>query len=153
MSQIPVYWFIHKNTIHKLKEYGLMNELKVYKNIRLVDPLNYASFVQVLKNAQFVIIDGGSLQEECAELCVPCCVCRRATEREELLDRPDQTLTKLDPIIASEAIMKYSLPREPYKLYNAYKQSKSASEQIVDVLLEKVRQKPKKETLLNMDRV
>jgi len=140
-SQIPVYLFMHKNTEVKLKKYRLW---PLGPNIVIHEPLPYEQIIRVLKNAQFVISDSGGVQEECAALNIPFICLRGESERDELFDRPDQVLTKLDEETGKLAIMKYSLPRKPYKLYNPYKQSKSASEQIVDVLLEKVRQTPKR---------
>jgi UDP-N-acetylglucosamine 2-epimerase len=132
-SPIPVIWFLHENARHKLREYSLLNELKQYKNIVLVDPMEYSKFVHVMANAHFVFTDGGGMSEECAELDVPCIILRMNTEREELLDRGDQVLTKLDEEEGKLAVMKFGLPRKNYYLPNPY-DCGGASMNIVDFL-------------------
>jgi len=47
----------------------------------------YPEFMHVIKNAEFVITDGGSNQEECYYLGVPTLLLRNVTERIEGLDR------------------------------------------------------------------
>jgi UDP-N-acetylglucosamine 2-epimerase (non-hydrolysing) len=133
--QIPTYFFINKNTRAKLEELGLLNKLKLYNNIYLVDPLEYSQFVHVLKNAQFVIGDSGGCSEECSFLNVPYVTLREETEREELLDRGDQELVGFDEDKAKAAIMKFSLPRKPYFIPSPYYNGVSPSKQIVDILL------------------
>jgi UDP-N-acetylglucosamine 2-epimerase (non-hydrolysing) len=133
-SNIRVYWFIHENAKHKLKEYGLYKDLKYYKKLNLIAPMNYLNFVHVMKGAQFVFTDGGSMSEECAELNVPCILLRNATERDELLERWDQVLTKLDYNVAKSAIDKFSKPRDKYKLFNPYNKGNS-SKNIIDILI------------------
>jgi len=131
-SKIPIYWFLHKNSQSKLIEYDLMKDVSS-NNIYLKEPLEYIQFIHVLKDAKFVLSDGGGVSCECAELNVPILILRNETEREELLDRWDQTLTKLDIEVSKRAIMKYSLPRKPYILPNVYN-SGGASVKIVDFL-------------------
>ena len=133
-SQYPVFWFIHENTKQKLIEYNLMKDIEKSKNIFLEYPREYSLFVQILKNALFVYTDGGGMSEECAELSIPCIILRLNTEREELLDRWDQVLTKLNENIGKMASMKYSLPRKEYYIKSHYNNGSSASTQIVDIL-------------------
>jgi len=132
-SQIPVYIFMHKNTEQKLKEYGLW---PLKGNIIVKDPLPYEQILRVMKNAKFVISDSGGLQEECAGLNVPFICLRSETEREELLERSDQILTKFDEETTKVAIMKFSLPRALYKSDNPYYNG-GASAQIVGILSKK----------------
>jgi UDP-N-acetylglucosamine 2-epimerase (non-hydrolysing) len=131
-STIPVYWFLHKNSRAKLIEYDLMKDIG--KNIILKDPLDYLEFIHVLKDAQFVISDGGGISCECAYLNLPILIMRYETEREEFLNRWDQVLSKFDMNISRNAIDLFSKSREKYKLPNPYYNGISASKQIVDFL-------------------
>ena len=54
---------------------------KPYQNIILKDYYDYASFMALIKSAQFVMTDGGGLQEETFLLNVPCLILRKRTER------------------------------------------------------------------------
>jgi UDP-N-acetylglucosamine 2-epimerase (non-hydrolysing) len=131
-STIPIYWFLHKNSRSILVKYDLIKYIG--NNIHLVDPLEYLQFVHILKNAQFVLSDGGGISCECAALNVPILILRNETEREELLDRWDQTLIKFNEKKAKLAILKYSLPYKKKVLpnpYNPYGRSKK----IVDFLV------------------
>jgi UDP-N-acetylglucosamine 2-epimerase (non-hydrolysing) len=134
-SEIPVIWFMHENTKQKLFDYGLEHELKETRNLKIIPSMEYSQFINVLGRAQFVFGDGGSLAEECAELNIPYITLRYETEREELLNRPDQCLTKLDINIAQTVVLKYSMNREYYDLPNPYFTGESASKQIVDILV------------------
>jgi UDP-N-acetylglucosamine 2-epimerase (non-hydrolysing) len=135
--QIPTYFFMNKNTKVKLDELGLLNKLHQNKNVHLVDPIEYAKFVHVLKDAQFVMGDSGGATEECSFLNVPYICCREETEREELLDRGDQELVGFDEEKTKTAIMKFSLPRKPYNIPSPYYNGESPSKQIVDILTKK----------------
>lgn len=67
--------------------------------IFLIDPLDYASFLRLLKEAWLVVSDSGGIQEEVASLGKPLLVLRSVTERPEAIEagvarlagqRPDQ---------------------------------------------------------------
>ena len=51
--------------------------------IELRPRYTYFDFFALLKRADFVVTDGGSIQEESAYLGIPCLLLRKATEREE----------------------------------------------------------------------
>lgn len=53
--------------------------------IHLLDPQPYGRFLGLLKHAAAVITDSGGLQEEASEFGVPVVLCRRKTERPELM--------------------------------------------------------------------
>ena len=55
-------------------------------NLRLVEPVDYASLVWLLDRAHVVITDSGGIQEEGATLGRPLLVLRDVTERPELVD-------------------------------------------------------------------
>lgn len=50
-------------------------------NLRLVDPLPYLAFLQLMANARRVLTDSGWIQEETTALGVPCLTLRENTER------------------------------------------------------------------------
>ena len=54
-----------------------------HPRIRLVEPLDYRSFVAVMKQAHFIISDSGGVQEEAPALAKPVLVLRDETERPE----------------------------------------------------------------------
>ena len=57
-----------------------------HPRIKLIKPMEYAAFVQVMKHAFFIISDSGGVQEEAPALGKPVLVLRNETERPEAVD-------------------------------------------------------------------
>jgi len=55
-------------------------------NIKLIDPLDYESFLWLMKKSYFIITDSGGVQEEAPTLKKPVLVIRKKTERMESVD-------------------------------------------------------------------
>lgn len=67
------------------------------KNLRLIEPLDYLSFLQLEKNARCVLTDSGGVQEETCVLKVPCVTLRDNTERPETLEVGANMLAGTNP--------------------------------------------------------
>jgi UDP-N-acetylglucosamine 2-epimerase (non-hydrolysing) len=86
----------HKLTERKLKKYNLMK--KIINNKRIViynNYIDYITFMNLVKNSEFVVADGGGLQEETTFLNKPCLLIRKVTERKEGLGETEY-LAKFD---------------------------------------------------------
>lgn len=59
------------------------SKLSLVKNIHLVEPLDYPSFVWLMSKSTLIISDSGGIQEEAPSLNIPVLVTRETTEREE----------------------------------------------------------------------
>lgn len=81
-KNFKVIYIIHKTSEHQLKQYGFWDRLKENPNIRMTSYLEYITFMNLVKNCEFVMSDGGGLQEETYFLDVPCLILRNRTERE-----------------------------------------------------------------------
>lgn len=55
------------------------------KNITVINPLSYEEMLEHLVKARLVITDSGGLQEECSFFNKKCLVCRKTTERPEVV--------------------------------------------------------------------
>ena len=55
----------------------------IFKHVKVIDPMEYNDFIELLAKAKFVITDSGGLQEETSFLRKKCIVCRKKTERQE----------------------------------------------------------------------
>ena len=55
----------------------------ILTNVKVIDPLGHAEFIEYLSSCAFIITDSGGVQEEAAFLKKPCIVCRDFTERVE----------------------------------------------------------------------
>lgn len=83
--------FIAKDTqvlfpIHPGTYNRLIKENININNIKILDPLPYFEFLNLLKNAKCVISDSGGITEEASYLNVPCLTLRNNTERPETID-------------------------------------------------------------------
>lgn len=61
----------------------VFEQLSNHKNIHLIEPLDYPSFVWLMSKAAIIISDSGGVQEEAPTLKVPVLVTRNVTERAE----------------------------------------------------------------------
>ena len=73
-------------------------------NISLTEPLDYVSFVDLMRRAYLLITDSGGIQEEAPSLGKPVLVMRERTERPEAVDAGTVKLVGTDPLkISGEA--------------------------------------------------
>ena len=82
-KSLRVVFVLHDPTRRKLEEFRLMNRIADHPNIRSPGLMDHAKFLNLLSRATYVVTDGGSIQEECHYLDVPCLVMRGETERRE----------------------------------------------------------------------
>jgi UDP-N-acetylglucosamine 2-epimerase len=71
---------VHLNPNVREPVHGILGEVP---NVSLVEPLDYLSFVQLMKRATLIMTDSGGIQEEAPGLRVPVVVMRNTTERPE----------------------------------------------------------------------
>jgi UDP-N-acetylglucosamine 2-epimerase (non-hydrolysing) len=83
---IEIVFVQHDATIKKLADFGLLEEFVAIERVTTMPLQSHADFVHLIDRSEFVITDGGSIQEECAYLAKPCLVMRSETERHEGLD-------------------------------------------------------------------
>jgi UDP-N-acetylglucosamine 2-epimerase (non-hydrolysing) len=74
---------LHEPTRNQLRRVGLLQEVLQIENVTLLPLLSYLDFIGFIAGADYVITDGGSIQEECYYLNKPCMVLRARTERKE----------------------------------------------------------------------
>lgn len=90
----PLLFIDHPVTVHALRKHGLDHMLSNGQVTR-VPRLRYTAFIQLLRQASFILTDSGGCQEECFYLDVPCLIHRLVTERAEGLGK-NVVLTKYD---------------------------------------------------------
>jgi UDP-N-acetylglucosamine 2-epimerase (non-hydrolysing) len=92
---VPVVFPVHPRTRGRLVRLaGLVREPG---GLRLVEPLSYLDFVQVMANAACVLTDSGGVQEETTALGVPCLTLRTTTERPVTVTRGTNRIVGTDP--------------------------------------------------------
>ncbi len=80
-GELPVVFVAHPRTIKGLEKFGLKETLDATPNFKLLEPLAYVEFMNVVTGAKVVITDSGGLQEETTYLGIPCLTMRENTER------------------------------------------------------------------------
>jgi UDP-N-acetylglucosamine 2-epimerase len=71
---------VHMNPNVRRPVYEILSNLK---NVSLIEPLDYLSLIQLMKQSTLILTDSGGIQEEAPSLGVPVLVMRDATERPE----------------------------------------------------------------------
>lgn len=88
----PVVYPIHPRA---RKQLGIFDA--EVDGVKLIEPLDYLSFLQLESKAELVLTDSGGVQEESCILGVPCVTLRYNTERPETLEVGSNVLSGTDP--------------------------------------------------------
>lgn len=89
---LPVIYPIHPRSRKMMKRFNLEP-----KNLELIEPLDFLSFLQLESNAKLILTDSGGIQEESCILGVPCLTLRNNTERPETLEVGSNILAGASP--------------------------------------------------------
>lgn len=82
-DQIPIKFVLHPATKKRLRRSGWLERLSAHPDIQLLDRMDYFQFIALMSRAKFLMTDGGSNQEESAQLGIPCLLLRKSTERRD----------------------------------------------------------------------
>lgn len=105
-SRTPVIFPAHPRTVARLDECGLDHrcvwvaageQISAGRGLYILSPLGYLDFLNLLRNASFVLTDSGGIQEETTILGVPCLTLRENTERPVTLSHGTNVLVGADP--------------------------------------------------------
>jgi UDP-N-acetylglucosamine 2-epimerase (non-hydrolysing) len=80
-ASIPLVFPVHPRTLDRLKAFGIYDRLAGATGIRLIEPIGYIQFMNLVLSAGLVITDSGGIQEESTYLGIPCLTLRPNTER------------------------------------------------------------------------
>lgn len=125
---------VHPNPNVKNKIY---ERLGVYKNVKLLAPLDYPYLVYLMKNAKLILTDSGGIQEEAPSFGCPTFVMRYETERKEGIEAGVSVLVGADYdkiVNLSEQILSDTKENTRLKAQNPYGDGTSAKkiESIID---------------------
>lgn len=133
-KDVQIVYPVHLNP--NVKEI-VMKQLNGYENIFLIEPLDYPTFIWVMKNSFMIITDSGGIQEEAPSLGKPVLVMRETTERPEALAAGTVILvgTSVDKIVNSAELLinEASEYRKVSRAHNPYGDGK-ASERVLHFL-------------------
>jgi UDP-N-acetylglucosamine 2-epimerase (non-hydrolysing) len=76
-------------------------------NLKIIEPVDFFSFLQLESNARLILTDSGGVQEEACILRVPCVTLRNNTERPETVEAGANILAgaTAESIVASAETM------------------------------------------------
>ena len=80
-EELPLVFPVHPRTKSRLEAFGLWGQLAGVEGLKLVEPLGYIPFMNLVGSAKLVLTDSGGIQEETTYLDVPCLTMRPNTER------------------------------------------------------------------------
>lgn len=101
-SEFPDVEFIYPVHLNPNVRQPVMSILTGINNLHLLEPLDYPTFIWLLKQCFFVITDSGGIQEEAPTFHKPVLVMRETTERPEVIEAGVAKLvgTDCDMIVA-----------------------------------------------------
>lgn len=111
---------IHPRTMNKIKEYNI----KISKNIKLIEPLGYFDMLKLLSRSSLIFTDSGGLQKEAYYLKKFCITLRDETEWTETLETGNNILV---PIVKDKIVNSISLFKEGNLFPNIYGNGNSSS--------------------------
>lgn len=91
----PVIFPVHPRTRMRLRRFP--STVARGARLRLIEPLPYLDFVQLMANAACVLTDSGGIQEETTALGVPCLTLRTTTERPITVTHGTNRVVGVDP--------------------------------------------------------
>jgi UDP-N-acetylglucosamine 2-epimerase (non-hydrolysing) len=103
-KDVAVVYPVHLNPNVRKPAFDILGKVP---NIRLVEPMDYFDFIQVMKRAFLILTDSGGIQEEAPTLGVPVLVLRNETERPEAVTSGTVRLagTSREKIVAQASLM------------------------------------------------
>ncbi len=101
-QSIPLIFPVHPRTRARIAEF----QVPLPASIHLLPSLPYMEFLNLWKDAAFVLTDSGGLQEETTALGVPCLTARDNTERPITISEGTNIIVGTDPHLITESAIK-----------------------------------------------
>jgi UDP-N-acetylglucosamine 2-epimerase (non-hydrolysing) len=79
--KIPLVFPMHPRTMKTIQKYALMPLFESSETLKIIEPLSYIRFMNLVFNCRFALTDSGGIQEETSYLGIPCLTLRPNTER------------------------------------------------------------------------
>ncbi len=132
--KIKAIWPLHDNTAHFLRRYGFAGEINKMKNIETTPLTDYQHFLFLIANCEYLVTDGGSIQEESLVFKKPCIILRKKTERQEGFATGINFLTKLNANYAGKIIKEIESNNFKVKKFKNPYGKRGVGKKIVEIL-------------------
>jgi UDP-N-acetylglucosamine 2-epimerase (non-hydrolysing) len=81
-EEIPIVFPAHPRTLQKIEDNMIGDSIPdIESKIKIMKPIGYLDFLQLMSKAAIVLTDSGGIQEETTVLGIPCLTLRHNTER------------------------------------------------------------------------
>lgn len=94
--RLPIIFPAHPRTSKMIEDLDLTGIVDRIKGLRVIDPLGYLDFLQLVSGARLVLTDSGGIQEETTVLGIPCITLRENTERPITVELGTNTIAGTD---------------------------------------------------------
>jgi UDP-N-acetylglucosamine 2-epimerase (non-hydrolysing) len=94
-EKLPIIFPAHPRTASRIEEFGFSDKIQ-NSNIKVIEPLGYLDFSNLMSNSKLVLTDSGGLQEETTALKIPCLTLRENTERPITIEMGTNVLVGTD---------------------------------------------------------
>jgi UDP-N-acetylglucosamine 2-epimerase (non-hydrolysing) len=98
---LPLVFAVHPRTRKQLDAFGLRETLERAPGMRLIEPLGYIPFMNLVFGARLAVTDSGGLQEETTYLDIPCLTLRENTERPVTVSQGTNRLVRIPELATS----------------------------------------------------
>ncbi len=105
-NDLQLIFPMHPRTRHNIRGTEFEKRIDAMANMRLIDPIGYLDFLNLMSNARLVMTDSGGIQEETTILGVPCMTLRDNTERPVTVKEGTNRL--ITPITSSNILEHYN---------------------------------------------
>jgi len=95
--RLPVIFPAHPRTVKMIDELGQSERVGKIPGLRVIEPLGYLDFLNLLSHARLVLTDSGGIQEETTVLGISCITLRENTERPITVEIGTNTVAGTDP--------------------------------------------------------
>jgi UDP-N-acetylglucosamine 2-epimerase (non-hydrolysing) len=100
-GMLPLVFAVHPRTRRRLRDFAFESALLASPGMKVVDPLGYIEFMNLVSNSGVVITDSGGVQEETTYLGIPCFTLRENTERPVTVTVGSNRLIKPPDLLAA----------------------------------------------------
>jgi UDP-N-acetylglucosamine 2-epimerase (non-hydrolysing) len=94
----PIVFPVHPRTRKRLDQFFPKGHLKAFNGLKMIKPVGYLDFLQLLSHSALVMTDSGGIQEESCILQVPCVTLRENTERPETVQVGSNVIAGTRPV-------------------------------------------------------
>jgi UDP-N-acetylglucosamine 2-epimerase (non-hydrolysing) len=100
-KSLPLVFAVHPRTRKRLQDFALLARLESTSSLRLVEPLGYIEFMNLVCSSRLVITDSGGVQEETTYLGIPCLTLRENTERPITVTQGSNRLVRTEQLVSA----------------------------------------------------